>query len=167
MAALLQVHLGLVWGLQRSCAGRKWRWRYQPPSASATYARHTAVGALKLTWAPHQYYFLFFRIWTLILLEKLYIEHVVNPSNSGTGKPPHPYALNLLKKVWISKFNINSAHIQCIPFLLFRLICMCRISITNVQGQIVAQFDELYTSILTTCTQLNHAGQPQWCHWHI
>ena len=27
------------WGLQRSCAGRKWRWRYQPPSA--TYAPQT------------------------------------------------------------------------------------------------------------------------------
>ena len=48
----------LVWGLQQSCAGRKWRLGYQSPqhkrlclwvdSASATYAPHTAVEALKL-----------------------------------------------------------------------------------------------------------------------
>ena len=35
----------LVWGLQRSCAGRKWRW---VDSATATYTPHTTVGALKL-----------------------------------------------------------------------------------------------------------------------
>ena len=40
-------HWLLVWGLQRSCAGRKWRWGVD--SANATYAPHTIVGALKLT----------------------------------------------------------------------------------------------------------------------
>ena len=43
----------LVWGLQRSCAGRKWRWF---DSATATYAPHTTVGALKLV--LHILYFL-------------------------------------------------------------------------------------------------------------
>ena len=28
----LNVRINVVWGLQRSCAGRKWRWRYQPPN---------------------------------------------------------------------------------------------------------------------------------------
>ena len=33
-----------VWGLQRSCAGRKWRWRYQPTSATYDHCARNTTG---------------------------------------------------------------------------------------------------------------------------
>mgnify|MGYP001799929834 FL=1 len=36
---IMYVNPGLVWGLQRSCAERKWRWCSQPPTSLTTSAR--------------------------------------------------------------------------------------------------------------------------------
>ena len=43
----------LVWGLQRLCTGRNWRYLCGVDSASATYAPHTTVGALNLPYSEY------------------------------------------------------------------------------------------------------------------
>ena len=43
------VWLSVVWGLQRSCAERKWRWRYQPPNSVPT-SEHGVASLVGMWW---------------------------------------------------------------------------------------------------------------------
>ena len=53
----MQMGICLVWGLQRWCAGRKWRWRYQPPwnATAKTMGDRAAMTTLTANRAVNEY----------------------------------------------------------------------------------------------------------------